>query len=226
MRLISKLFRPKYSNLQITANAVSVEYGYCYTRIYKAANSTVVSNLYRNEKKISIEDAFEIQSVKDSYFHKITDLSNSELNELFHFAIVRNPYDRFLSCYLDKIYKKDAVQRNKVCRFFKVPSDSDIPVEMFLEYLESGQLSSNGHWAPQYSFFYKEVNEYDYIGRVENLNNDLREVLNKIYGQQIEDLTTIESHATKSLQQEFKLTEQQKIRVYSLYKDDFNFFNY
>lgn len=145
---------------------IDFDLGIFYNRTPKAANSTIVSNLVQLKlgKEIASWDAKKI-------FSTPAQLSESQLerfDELFKFALVRDPFSRTLSAYLDKIDRKFNQDSEKV-------SFKD-----FLKFLKAGKLYSNLHWAPQTSILLLPLEEFDFIGKFENLNQDLALILSKI----------------------------------------------
>jgi hypothetical protein len=46
----------------------------------------------------------------------------------------------------------------------------------FCRYLAAGGLYANAHWAPQSSLLLLPIERYDFIGRLENINEDLSTV--------------------------------------------------
>ena len=99
-------------------------------------------------------------------------------NNHFLFTFVRNPYDRVLSAYLDKITQPH--KQRKIAEHLQKPLDSNITFEDFIKYLNRGGLYGNIHWAPQSSFLLpKEY--YGFIGYVETLNQDLQYLLSHIF---------------------------------------------
>ena len=149
--------------------AIDFELGIFCNRIPKAANSTIVSNL------VQLKLGTEIESPKaKKVFTTPSQLKKTELekfDDLFKFAVVRDPFSRTLSAYLDKIDRKFNQDGEK------------ISFKDFLKSLKNGKLHSNLHWAPQTSIFLIPIEEFDFIGKFENLNEDLAFIISKIKGQ-------------------------------------------
>lgn len=145
---------------------IDFDLGIFYNRTPKAANSTIVSSLV--QAKLGTEIA---SPQAKKVFRSPSTLSNSEvkaLDGLFKFALVRDPFSRTLSAYLDKIDRKYNQKEEKV-------SFKD-----FLKNLKQGKLHSNLHWAPQTSIMLLPIKEFDFIGKFENLNQDLNFILSRI----------------------------------------------
>lgn len=148
---------------------VDLELGFFCNRVPKAANSTIVTNLVELKlgQKVGSKQSKKI-------FRTPATLSKQELEQfdkLFKFAVVRDPFSRTLSAYLDKIDRK--FNQN----------GTQITFKDFLYSLKAGKLHSNLHWTPQTSLFLIPFEEFDFIGRFENLNEDLGQIISRINGQ-------------------------------------------
>lgn len=156
---------------------VDLEMGFFCNRVPKAANSTVVSSLatLKLGRTTGSKEAKRL-------FRNPSELTANELarfEQLYKFVFVRNPYARTLSAYLDKVHRKrqgssglevvGQVDRQQARDGFRE----------FLQSLQHGKLFSNAHWAPQTSILLIPVERFDFIGRVETLDNDLNQVLER-----------------------------------------------
>ena len=208
--------------------AISTTRRYVYARIRKAANSTVISSLYHAENNKRITGLEEIQKIKDHYFTKPGNISIFDLNNLdsyFKFTIARNPYSRTLSVYLDKIKNRDKSQRRIVAKYLNKNPDDEITLNEFLDFLENGGLRQNAHWAPQTDFLVFPIDQYDYIGKLEKLQQDLTKILSIIYSRDC-TIVSVNEHKTNSKKKTKELTPSDKLRIYNLYIDDFSNFDY
>lgn len=194
---------------------VDMELGVFCNRIPKAANSTVVENLARLRfgRHVPSKQA-------KRRFRSPAELSRSEMAEfdrLFKFVIVRNPFTRTLSAYLDKVERK-ALRRNR-----------EVSFEGFLGELETGALYSNAHWAPQSSLLLLPLDAFDVIGRTENLEADLTAVLERLAGGPLDwpvvSFRGNASGASEKLARYYRSPETVE-RVRSLFSDDFRLFGY
>jgi hypothetical protein len=204
--------------------AISKEYGYIYCRIRKSANSTVIATLYNIETRNRIDSLTAIQKIKDNYFTRPSVLSKSEvkqLDEYYKFTIVRNPYHRLWSAYLDKILPSEAVQRKMVIDELKIAANKAISFDDFLTFLETGGLRRNSHWAPQTEFLVFPIESYNYIGKIESFKEDLENIMFAIFKTRDVEVISIREHKTSSKNRAISMTENQKQRVYKLYKEDF-----
>ena len=195
---------------------VSERHRFCYFRLPKCANSTVVNTLawYDPDVTPGPGDAT-AREAKRSYGRLATARAKTldELQErYFLFTFVRNPYTRLLSAYLDKGLTK-APQR----------SFAD-----FITYLEHGGLYENAHWAPQVAMLPVRVERLAFIGRVEQLEQDLETVIDRIFGEgtfsAARSREVNRKGAAERLGQYY--TDDLAARVYTLYREDFETFGY
>lgn len=102
--------------------------------------------------------------------------------DYFKFAIVRNPWDRLTSAYLNKFVKpidieqssspgKQVVEEHYQGKNFPVDYSRGITFKEFIEYLLTHKNEEiDGHWQPQSMFI--NQNKFDYLGRIETLDTD------------------------------------------------------
>lgn len=104
------------------------------------------------------------------------DLQNPDY---FKFTILRNPFERLVSAYLDKFAKKVTPGRSTlnvikdVYQFLDINIDinKSINFSQFIHYLlRTKNHLLNGHWRPQYLFLGLNLFNFDYIGRFEKLD--------------------------------------------------------
>lgn len=194
---------------------VDFHLGVFCNRIPKAANSTVVVNLAR------LRFGYHVPSKQAKrLFRTPAELSAAEaerVKNLYRFAIVRNPYTRTLSAYLDKVERK-ALRRNRETSF-----------EGFLDELEAGALYSNAHWAPQSSLLLLPLSDFDFIGKVENLKEDLGQALAYLKGGPVDwSLVSAKGNAAGANQKlaRYYRNPETVERVSKLFADDFRLFGY
>lgn len=211
-------------------NIVSLEHQYVYFRIPKAANSTIVSSLAAANSGVRRDYSFqEMQQLKTTGVLHLHELSARQVlslaEEFYKFTFVRNPIDRAVSCYRDKIQKAPkTAHAGLVRKRLGLSSNSEISFSVFLEYLESGGLTENAHWAPQSSLLSMPIQPLDYIGRVETLESDFSLISDRIFGI-AHQLTNWMPHATKC-SGATSLGERELDRLRKLYRCDFENLGY
>jgi len=193
---------------------IDLELNFFCNRIPKSANSTVVTSLakWRFNKTIPSRAAKKM-------FLPPSALTRSEVDNLevlFCFAVVRNPFTRVLSAYLDKVERKEQRRGN------------DSSFEDFLAGLSGGELHSNAHWTPQADLLLLPLQNFDFIGKVESLDQDLDKVRQQLLGGNDEtDIVPALSNATNANSKiDRYYTADCADTVRKLYARDFELFNY
>lgn len=201
---------------------VDIERKFLFNRIAKVASSTFMATLSPNpeDKKKYKKKHRRPWQVKKKHL--------KELDGLFKFIFVRNPYNRILSAYLEKMGLSD--KKRKRCKrkfpwifkkYGEKPSFSD-----FCLYLQAGGLYEDKHWAPQVSLMALPVEEFDFIGKIENIREDFKTVtshVNSLKGREIKR-TGPHTGASDKIQ---KYYNEKTIDIVSrLYREDFENFGY
>jgi hypothetical protein len=187
-----------------------------FIHIPKTAGSSI-EHLLRDEGKYEL-DFIGVRNGRSTHHYMGIELKMI-LKELYptyyKFSFVRNPYDRLISEYF-------------WCRINNVGHKFNKTFDEFLDYVEDVIKNKkffkpieNDHFIPQYSFLF--------------FNNKL--IVNNIF--KYEDIETVAplikkrlkiktslQHLNKSVKNEITLTQEQKDRIYNLYRIDFETFNY
>jgi hypothetical protein len=154
---------------------VSPELKVLFNGIGKAGHSSVIVNLARAQ----YGDEIPVGRAKSGSFQNPSTLSAAQVEELagfFKFTLVRNPYTRTLSAYLDKVARQKVVPEGLRRRAAgRPPSFLD-----FCLYLDDGGLHDAVHWAPQTSMMVLPVPVLDLVAKLENFDADFRRVLEAI----------------------------------------------
>ena len=214
--------------------AISRAPGFVYCRIPKAANSTVMATLYNASHGKAEFTREEMNHLKFHTYLKPSDLSDkdvSAIQDCFSFTICREPVSRLLSAYKDKVMdRSNHEHRCEVARFLGRAIDAEIGFDEFLDFIESENgLKVNYHWAPQASLLALPPEKLSFIGRMENLAEDLAFVVRSIFGDDREVINwSPHSTGAESGSQTFRtpLTRVQKARISVLYRQDFEVFGY
>lgn len=172
-----------------------------------------------------------------------------DIEKYFKWMVVRNPYDRLISCYT--YYKKNFPQKvSLIIENDKQDKDSILflkesltNIETFVDNLDKAYnfemknfdtiINKKDflfcHIIPQYLFCcIDEINRLDYVCRLETIEQDLRIVSDKIA---VPSLRSI-SHVNKSSTSHKKLEILQNMsgktieKINNLYKKDFEMFSY
>lgn len=203
-----------YSPLVLNRAMINLQEKIWYQRIPKNANSTTVSVLKESFGSRSfIAGSFRPLSYYDMLFQ--LDIKTIQ-DSFFKFVILRNPYDRIISCFQDKIINmSNKPSRSASINYLR--SARDISFDFFLAYLEDGHLFDNIHWVPQFNLSPFNFNEYNYLARVETLEIDLKYILST-FGLKLDKLPKINYSSASG----FALTKTLRQKIEQLYSDDFS----
>jgi len=139
--------------------------------------------------------------------------------DYYHFTVVRNPIDRFLSFYNDLFAGTTNIRHNTPPFYI----DNNItlepkPVDSVLDMIEwFNDDECDEHFAAQSAYIHLDNVK---VVKIEDLNNDWKDVCKDI-GVDYKPLSVY----NKSINT-VELTEQQKQRVYNRYSNDFSKFGY
>lgn len=130
----------------------------------------------------------------------------------FKFSFVRNPENRFVSAWKDKVLKQN---------YFKFSNSEFVKMKdlnNFISWVDKLDIDNcDEHLRSQNSLI--DLNNIDFLGRFENFANDFKIVLDKL--KIVNDNIKI---LNKGIKTDSDLTYEQKIRIYKIYKKDFQIF--
>ena len=210
---------------------------FLYCPIPKVASSTVAMSLYkvtqgkRPPKGLSgkdISNTFANQDIPNEIL--ISQLKSALVcRDSFSFTIVRNPYTRILSAYLDKIQKSHVVDYRTPLGFRPV-SEEEVTFIEFLKRIRYADVSQlNPHFSPQwYLLGLDKLMKFDFVGRFENLDEDLQYILNRIDKKRPDKkIISRRPHATNAAEKirRYYGVEEQAL-VAEIYADDFKLLGY
>lgn len=88
----------------------------------------------------------------------------------YSFSIVRNPWDRLLSTWKDKVYKQWADWYPEDCRQWRLKQYEQYKGKSFNYFARNIDIRCDGHVIPQTLLI--DLDRVDFIGRFENLQED------------------------------------------------------
>jgi dermatan 4-sulfotransferase 1 len=239
------LFLDDINGLHPNLSALSVEYGvnisllykYIYVETTKCGCSTVKLTL----QKLELSDpSFERLDLADIHIREYSPLLTPKqvgsfrklLNnpDYLKFCFVRHPYSRLLSAYLDKILRNRNVKRQVLYQLGRATDDLTAYVSFaeFIEAVYEQPISAmDGHWYTQYYQTMQDAISYDFVGRFERLEEDLRLVGARLSPKFDLYLTAERRHATGADAVVDKYyTDDLRDKVFHKYRKDFEYFGY
>lgn len=153
--------------------AVFPDLNICYNRIKKSGNTTVsafLSDLAANFQSESTK-GFKEALVKPGSM-PIRQLKH--LPSYYSFVVVRDPYSRVLSAFLQKVAHGRS-RKYAYCGGFGNSTPEGF--HAFLTFLDKGGLYRDRHFWPQSDLLYQPVEDYSRVARLENLVADMRIIL-------------------------------------------------
>ena len=171
---------------------------YIYINNPKCGCSTVRQTLWAAEHALGLADApGSIHTEPDSW-PWVDDSQRWEHNEqAFVFTLVRNPYARVLSAYLDKIRDPNVWEP-----FAARHGLGDTQVS-FIEFLrliaDEPPDQMDMHWRPQSHIVAPRVVPYDFIGTMESFEQDLWHILKCIFRREM-PISVLRPHRTDAVE--------------------------
>ena len=145
----------------------------------------------------------------------------------FTFTFVRNPFDRLMSCYLQKI-RRDTPERTKLFSLLKKTPDLEleIPFTTFIEAIETQDPEEmDPHWRVQSAQTLQGVVDYHFIGRFEHFDRDLAEVGSRI-SPEFTQYVHAERRQATGVKRFDLIDEATANRIRSVFLEDFQRFDY
>ncbi len=225
-----------FDNFNYSVN-ISLRFKYVYVETPKVACSSIKTVLQKMELSDPNLYMSEFEDIHiRNYSPLLTPLQVHGFNNLIQddnflkFCFVRNPYDRLLSSYLNKI-RGGQPQKKKILAqlgFDPVKIDEKISFDEFVKAVVVQPISfMDPHWRIQYYQTFQDNIKYNFIGKLESFDEDFSKILEKINPDHSKYLSVEKRHATdaKSKLGEY-YTEELRDLVYTKFKKDFDFFNY
>jgi len=184
--------------------------------IPKTASSSFRVTFYeiiKNKKPEKFDDVYTLPRVLKKNIQKHEDY--------FKFTIMRDPYEKLLSCYYDFIIDK---RRERVIRDF--PFYYGMSFKEFVKVVCSiSDEESDTHFRSQHTFITNKGNlVVDYIAKYENLEIEYPKIMKKMGIENIPKLPNIKKSKAKAKERKDLYTNEIKEMVYERYKKDFEIY--
>lgn len=166
--------------------AVIPEHKVLYHRIPKNGNSSLVSTMQNIFEGGELAERIEDKRYSKKLVQNASELTREQVADLgayTKFLIVRNPYDRTLSAYLSKVVKRyPKLKAEHPLKCDAASSDRNTPpdFESFCKYLSAGGLRTDPHWRPQHDYLVLPIADYDFVARLETIDDDFPRIVERI----------------------------------------------
>lgn len=200
-----------------------------YVNNAKAACSTIKATMMRAiliNRKMLAPPEFSEQEVHGRHEYWNTNLHDIAAGRTRIFTVVRNPYARVLSAYLDKICKP-GILRAQFCLQHGFALDAEIGFSTFLRTLDEsdGFFVCDQHWRPQVENVYLGSLGPMRIHYLENFAQTLPDLMSFLDWEMA--LVDWKNHATGATNKVAEIYDAETVAlVQKLYRDDFEAFGY
>ena len=206
---------------------------YLYVEVAKAACSTIISRL----RKV-VAGGLPLPKEVHVPFHaspfvKPFQLPDEMMKDVmggqgfFRFTFVREPTERIVSAYLDKLTRETPQKEKFYSRFLDGRSlEEQISFDEFISVLSGIDNFSkyDKHWRPQSELMLLPDQRYDFIGRFDRFESDWQDLM-KTLGLPDEDRSSITWHATSAHEKMAEvMTEEARKKINEIYARDFELF--
>ena len=168
-------------------------------------------NIYEDQSRIFYEKSFGVPKTNlptaqtlHYYYSKLF------LKNAFQFTFVRHPLDRFISSW---IHGSISPEIGNFTNRFNSTMSTDEMILFFNKFVnsfvsgENGSLSASPHFGKYLSCLPKNIEDLDFIGKIENFNNDMEYVINIIWESDKEMSSKFVSHILSAADENVRNTE-------------------
>jgi len=185
----------------------SDDHKFVWYRVAKVGTRTIYATLKEAGVNLSVEHTYDVFA------------PTGHFEMYFKFAFVRNPFDRLVSCWLEKVIERE----NGVFDVDEDTWETMQDLSGFIGFVETLNLKScNIHLREQSSLI--DLSTIDFIGRMETFEVDFAEVLS-IIGIPAQKLEIRNVSKARASYQDY-YNDDDIERVYKLYKKDCQIFGY
>jgi hypothetical protein len=237
MNLLQSIYQIKPKADFLNHTYVSLKNKYVYFAVGKAANSTVKHHLYDLEH---LGTHFKTKSVHDRQNspllspYQVPDEMMEDVflsPKYFRFVMVRNPYSRLLSCYLDRIVPADSLPYRQLIVAQKRTVGDAVTFEEFIRTIVAQRpFQQNNHWRVQVHEICHSVIPMDYVGKQEQFADAMRHIWARIAPKVPAPDFTAENKSPSVTSAESRLAEFYTPELIDLvrtaYAEDFAVFGY
>ena len=185
--------------------SISHKHKFIWFRVAKNGTRTLLASLKNNGVPLDVEQAYSVQYPVGRY------------GDYYKFAVARNPWDRLVSCWYGRVLRKNAFNFEE--KYYQKMKD----FSAFVDHVSSLDIENcDVHYASQSSLI--DLNEIDYLARLETFEADIGNIFKKIGIENFElTVTNVTKHRTHYTNY---YTDDLQEKVHDIYKKDIQLFGY
>jgi len=209
----SKFLTPLQVHSKPYRNLNSI-YKCIFIHVPKAAGSSIEKALWGTKGEVGHTTAMDFKAADANLFEIY-----------FSFAIVRNPFDRFVSAYeYLKIGGRNRFDKAWTDKYINTFSTFSSFVESLNDSVFRNKVLSWMHFKPQYKFVCDESKNVmvDFVGRYESLNEDFHHITQCLNV----DVSLPYENSVSRKSTDSYFDESTRSIIYKIYKEDFELFGY
>ena len=184
---------------------ISSEKRFLWYQVAKAGTRTILNHFRDNRVRLDVDDGYKLYYCPAFY------------KDYFKFAFVRNPWDRLVSCWVNRV-----LDRNYF-KFSPEETEKMKKFENFVEYVRGFNIEEcNLHFRLQRKMI--DFPHLDYLGRLETFEDDFREICRRL------DIKcdTVKSRNVSAGRKSYRdyYTPELRDKVFQIYQKDIQIFGY
>ena len=223
---------------------ISLKKGYVFCPISKVANSSIKSFLFEAELRsagvYSAARRMDTARIHDFLWSPLVypyQLPGPMLRhhlfspDIVRFLFVRNPADRLVSCFLDRVQTENSAPNRIVRKALGVSHTRDISFEDFVAFIAEQPIADmNPHWRPIYHEACCDTLQYRHVFRFETLLDDMKTILETFYpvvSRKIDLSQNFSPRQTKANERIRSVASPSSMRrIATIYAKDYEHFGY
>jgi hypothetical protein len=194
-----------------------------YVRCQKCGTNTIIKSLVDSYIESGFNDSLAEQSLTP--FPRLDDIG-FDVSEYTVFSVVRNPYTRVLSAYLNRMVNNRDETFLEFEKQYQISAENLSFKDFLLTISRDEPASLDRHWRPLSDLLAVRLFSYDHIGKIENIG-DLKDDLLQRFFPVVAAFESGQSHSTNSsnkIRQYYTADEIDLVNA--IYEEDFINFRY